>query len=353
LKFGITVSQISEVSLAVRAERLGYDFCWVWDSPMIRSNLWALLALVADRTSRIAVGSGVAIPALSLAPVIANAIATVNVIAPGRTFLGVGTGNTGLRAMGQRPMTLAAFEQNLKLIRGLLSGQTVSFEANGISEDIAFQSLELGHINLDDPIPIHVGGFGPRAQALAGQYGEGLITGIPRGGSIVDALANVKMGADRAGRSPEKFETYALVNLLLLRSGETLRSERVLNEVGSSIMVNIHFMYDRYRESATEPPDYAQSIWDEYVAFREARDAERSFTEAHESHYGHLDPAEARFITPEIIRAFCIAGQADDIVEQLKVLEAQGLTGINFIAPVERQYEMCDEFAETVMAQMR
>ena len=94
MKFGISVSQINEVELAVAAERVGYDFCWVWDSPMIRSNLWAVLALVADRTSTIRVGSGVAVPALRMAPVTANAIATVNAIAPGRTFLGLGTGNT-------------------------------------------------------------------------------------------------------------------------------------------------------------------------------------------------------------------------------------------------------------------
>ena len=43
MKFGISVSQINEVDLAVAAERVGYDFCWVWDSPMIRSNLWAVL----------------------------------------------------------------------------------------------------------------------------------------------------------------------------------------------------------------------------------------------------------------------------------------------------------------------
>ena len=71
MKFGISVSQIHEVDLVIQAESVGYDFCWVWDSPMIRSNLWALLALVADRTTTIAVGPGVAIPSLSMAPVTA------------------------------------------------------------------------------------------------------------------------------------------------------------------------------------------------------------------------------------------------------------------------------------------
>ena len=353
MKFGITVSQINEVDLVVQAENAGYDFCWVWDSPMIRSNLWALLALVAERTSRISIGPGVAIPAPSMAPVTANAIATINAIAPGRTFLGVGTGNTALRAMGQVPMTIQALEAQLKVIRGLLAGETVAYEANGINEDIAFQSLELGCINLDDPIPIHISGFGPKAQALAGEYGDGLITGIPRGGTIPNALANVKVGADRAGRALAKFETYALVNLMLLRPGETLQSARVFDEVGSSIMVNIHSVYDRYREIGEQPPAYVHAIWDEYVAFREARDANRSFTEAHHSHYGHLDAAETRFVTPDIIRTFCIAGEPEEIVEQLTELEKQGLSGINFVAPTDRQYEMCREFADAVISRMR
>jgi len=353
VKFGITVSQINEVDLVVQAETRGYDFCWVWDSPMIRSNVWALLALVADRTSRIAIGPGVAIPALSMAPVTANAIATINALAPGRTFLGVGTGNTAMRAMGQAPMRIAELAAHLAVIRGLLRGKAVPYEANGLCETIGFQSLELGHINIEDPIPIHVSGFGPRAQTLAGEYGDALITGIPRGGAIPAALENARRGAAQIGRDTQAIDVYALVNLLLLRPGEALTSERALQEVGSSIMVNIHFMYDRFRETGASPPDYVSAIWDEYVAFREQRDRERSFTEAHHSHYGHLDPEEARFVTPEIIRTFCIAGQAEEIVEQLTELERQGLTGINFIAPADRQYEMCHEFADRVMGLMR
>ena len=89
------------------------------------------------------------------------------------------------------------------------------------------------------------------------------------------------------------FEIYALVNLMLLRNGETLASPRVLEEVGSSIMVNIHFIYDRYRETGTAPPEYVGQIWDEYLDFRLKRDASRSFTEAHHSHYGHLGPGRS------------------------------------------------------------
>lgn len=353
MRFGISVSQITEVDLAVEAERVGYDFVWVWDSPMIRSSLWSVLTLVADRTTTIRLGPGVAIPALRMAPVTANAIATINRLAPGRTFLGVGTGNTALRAMGQLPMRVSDFAEHLRVIRGLLAGDTVEYTANGITHPIQFQSLELDHIDIEHPIPIHVGGFGPRAQALAGELGDGLITGIPRGGAIPDALANVRRGAERARRSLEGFETTALVTMLLLRPGETLESPRVVEEVGSSLMVNVHYLYDRYRESGAEPPAYVEPIWESYVAFRTRRDAERDHTRAHGSHYGSLDPDEARFVTPQMIRTFCIAGQAGEIVEQLTELQAQGLDGINFIVPADRQWERCGEFAAAVIDRMR
>ena len=65
----------------------------------------------------------------------------------------------------------------------------------------------------------------------------------------------------------------------------------------------------------------------------------------HQSHYSYLEPDEAKFITPEIIKAFTIAGQPTEMVEQIKVLESYGLDGINLIAPLEQQYRLIEDFA--------
>ena len=72
----------------------------------------------------------------------------------------------------------------------------------------------------------------------------------------------------------------------------------------------------------------------------------------HSSHYGHLDPEEARFVTPELIRECAIVGQPGDIVEQLTDLETQGLDGINFIPPVDQQYDIYARFASEVIEKM-
>ena len=53
-------------------------------------------------------------------------------------------------------------------------------------------------MNLEPKIPLYVSGFGPRAMALAGEYGDGLVFAIPpRGVPVADAL-----GACAPGRRP-------------------------------------------------------------------------------------------------------------------------------------------------------
>ena len=184
MQFGITTSKIDEIGLIARAENLGYDFCWVTDSQMIRSNPWAVLALAAQQTRSIRIGTGVAVAGLRLAPVTANGIATINRLAPDRTFLGIGTGNTAMRAMGQPPMGIKALEEFIRVVQALLKGEETDYTLNGVTHPIQFQNQDFKYIDVENPIPIHVSGFGPRTQALAGKIGDGLITGIPRGGTI-------------------------------------------------------------------------------------------------------------------------------------------------------------------------
>ena len=199
-----------------------------------------------------------------------------------------------------------------------LRGEEVDFTLADKTHPITFANTDFGYINLDDPIPIHVGGFGPRAQALAGEMGDGLITGLPRGGTISQALENVRRGADRTKRSLDNFKIYALVNLLILEPGETLESERVIREIGSGIMVNVPYLVERWKEKRKDPPVYIKPIWKSYLNFLEERDAGKQHQEMLKTHYNYLDPEEARFITPGMIHTFSIAGQPEEVAKRLR-----------------------------------
>ena len=112
MDFGICVaSKIDEVGYITHAENLGYSHAWVADSQMIWSDCYAVLALAAQQTRTIKLGPGVAVAGTRLAPVTAHSIATINRLAPGRTFLGIGTGNTAMRLMGHKPMPLHEFRK--------------------------------------------------------------------------------------------------------------------------------------------------------------------------------------------------------------------------------------------------
>ncbi|MGB5755433.1 MAG: LLM class flavin-dependent oxidoreductase, partial [Acidimicrobiales bacterium] len=64
MDIGICVaSKIDDIDYVVRAEELGYSHAWLADSHMIWSDPYACLALAADRTSTIKLGTGVAVAA--------------------------------------------------------------------------------------------------------------------------------------------------------------------------------------------------------------------------------------------------------------------------------------------------
>jgi hypothetical protein len=103
MKFGFTVmADIDEIGFFSHAEALGYDSVWVADSQMLFSDCYAVLALAARQTSRLRIGPGTAICGTRIPPVQVAAVATLNRVAPGRVFLGIGIGNTAMRSMGQR-----------------------------------------------------------------------------------------------------------------------------------------------------------------------------------------------------------------------------------------------------------
>ncbi len=214
MDFGIMTAKVDEIGYITRAENLGYTHAWVTDSPMIRSNCWAVLALAAHQTRTIRLGTGVNVPGLRLAPVAANGIATINRLAPGRCFMSLGTGHTGMRLLGQRPMRLGPFREYVHAVRGLLGGEDIEYTLNGETHRIRFQMREHRFIDLEHPVPLYVAGFGPKAQALAGEIGDGLVSGLPRGGTVPEMLANARRGAAKAGRAlPADFHVAAMVTL--------------------------------------------------------------------------------------------------------------------------------------------
>ena len=351
MDFGVCVAtKIDEMGLVGHIENLGYSHAWFTDTQMIWSDCYAALALAAQQTRTIKIGTGVSITGTRIAPVTANSIATINRLAPGRTFLGLGTGNTAMRMMGHRPYRMKEYEDYIRVVRDLLSGGEAEFTWRGRTTSIRFLMQDFDFIGLEPPIPIYVSGFGPKAQGLAGVYGDGLVMSIPRGGTVAAALKNARAGAERAGRKLADFYTTALTNVLILEPGESLDSERVIRTIGPAAMASVHYLYDKIMEDGGgDPPAFMSSIWKQFCALMDEVPAERRHQRVHDSHYMFLHPEEAGLVTPELIRGCVMAGQPGELIERLRELEKEGLNQIMFLPTLELQYRVLEDFARQVM----
>ena len=355
MKFGVCVAaKISNIELIEVADELGYDSAWVADSQMIWSDCYATLAVAATRTKRIKLGTGVAIAGTRIAPVTAAAIATINQLAPGRVFLGLGTGHTAMRIMGQDSMPQREFQSYARTVRDLLDGKQTSYEYGGQAKDITFIHQGQGYYELEPRIPMHIAAVGPVGQRFAGRIADGLVVlGAPNGESAARALGNVREGAAKAGRElPEPFEVTTLTGGTVLRPGEDYTAEHVIEDVGPMVTSGLHYMWEvmpEPRRQAPVPPHY-QATWQKYLDFVDQMETppDRRYQQVHLGHCSYLVPEERQFVVPELIEAGSLAGTPEQIVEKIRAAEAGGLTQVMLMADENHAVRVLRDFAELV-----
>jgi 5,10-methylenetetrahydromethanopterin reductase len=307
----------------------------------------------APKTKRLRIGPGTAICGTRIPPVQVAAMATLNRMAPGRVFLGIGTGNTAMRTMGQKPMKMAAFGDYLRVLSGLLDGQVIDYTFAGRSRPVKMLRHETRFMNLQPKIPLDVSGFGPRAMALAGEYGDGLVFAIPpRGVPVQDSLGHARQGAARNGRDMTGFRNATLTSVALLQPGEAADSDRVKRTIGPNVMASVYYFYDMVHETGIEPPPFLQRIWKPYCALVEQTPPEHRHFRTHEFHYTDLHPGEAALIDEQLIRDTCLVGTADELIEQIRGLEKDGLQEMVFAVGNETKWRLAEEFSRSVMERL-
>ena len=118
-------SEVDSWKWVKRAESLGFHAAWFYDTQLLNPDVFVCMALAAHETSRIRLGTGVLVPTNRIEPVTANALASLNRIAPGRIDFGVGTGFTARRTMGLGAISLKDTRRYIERVKALLAGRTV------------------------------------------------------------------------------------------------------------------------------------------------------------------------------------------------------------------------------------
>ena len=186
------------ISVAVEAERLGYEYCLVADEGF-HPDVYACLGAIARATDRITLG--VLTNGYTRHPAVtAAAAATVNELSGGRLVVTLlAGGSMVLSPMGiERARPARVVADSVQVLRRLWSGDEVSWRGQTCSLDRA--RLGMG----PQSIPIWIAGRGPRLLELAGQQADGVILTVKP--DLGAALSLVEEAAAMAGRpEPSRF----------------------------------------------------------------------------------------------------------------------------------------------------
>jgi coenzyme F420-dependent glucose-6-phosphate dehydrogenase len=310
------------LEFAVEAERSGLEIVAISDhfQPWVHNGGHSPAALpwlgaAAARTSSATLGTSVLTPTLRYHPsIVAQAFATLGCLAPGRIFLGVGTGE----AMNETPVTGGEFPgrkerrqrlaEAIELIRLLWREERVDFEGR-------FYRTERATVydRPDDPVPIYVAASGPLAARLAGRAGDGFICTSGKDPALYEELlGNVAEGASQAGRDPA-----------------TIRR-----------MIEIKVSYDREHERAISNTHF----WAALGLEPEQKEGIEDPLEMERVAQQNLDKAPRRFICSD---------DPEEVVEEICAYTDLGFDELLLHAPGHDQRRCLAHFAEDVLPLLR
>jgi 5,10-methylenetetrahydromethanopterin reductase len=363
MQFGIVFpSYIEAWKDAEVAEASGFSHAWFYDTQLLCSDVWATMALAAEHTSHIKLGTLVAVPSNRIAPVTASAAATINALAPGRVILGIGTGFTARNTMGLPALRLADLREYVGQVRGLLAGEDVLFREGDAERWIRLLTTDrqIGCLNIDDPIEIHVAANGPNAMDLVGEVGDGWITAGAMPESVAPGHERVLASAEAharsfAGGAPH---TTVLSSGCILNDGETPASQRVLDRVGAISIVGVHAAW----ESAHGPGSslgianqQAADAYDDYIeklAAERGSPRDRRYLDVHEGHMIYLKPGEESFVPTDALPLLSVVGTPEAALERARQYADAGVDNLALQALPGMARELIDEFSTHVISKL-
>jgi 5,10-methylenetetrahydromethanopterin reductase len=331
MEFGIAMATDAESwLLAQRAEELGFRSAWFYDTQMLSADPFVAMGAAAVKTSRIRLGTGVLIPSNRIAPVTANAFASLNKLAPGRVDMGLGTGFTGRRAMGLGAMRLKEFEEYVRVMLALLAEETVEAEIEGQRRKIRLLNPDLGLIDTRTPMRLHLAAAGPRARALTARLGAGWINFFSDVPAAVAMLGEMQQAWAAAGQAGGDLQATAFVLGCVLAEGEPADSARAVVQAGPRAAVLLHRAADEVLSglpNITPVPESCRAAVEGYVALaRSFEPKDAPWLQNHRGHLMFIKPEERPFVTAEMIRISSFTATEAELKRRIGDLRDAGYT---------------------------
>lgn len=314
------------VALAQLAEQHGFGYVWTFDSHLLWQEPYVIFSRILAETRRVVVGPMVTNPTTRDWTVTASTFATLNEMYGNRTIVGIGRGDSAVRAIHGAPTTLKTLRESIRVIREL--GNSRAVEYNGAHIQFPW--------SIGSRLDVWVAAYGPLALKLAGEVGDGFILQLADLDIARWMIATVRRAAEAAGRDPLSVRFCVAAPMYIGDDWEHMRDQ--CRWFGGMVGNHVADIVAKYGADSEVP-----SALTDYIAGREGYDY---------NEHGRAGNTHTAFVPDEIVDRFCLLGDADDHIAKLEQLREIGVDQFAGYLQHDNKEETLRVYGETVIPAM-
>src|SRR5205085_4720162 len=237
----------------------------------------------------------------------------------------VGRGDSAVRYIGRKPMKVAEFEQALAMIHEFMNGREVTWND---------KDLQLKWVRPElPPIPVWVAGYGPKALAVAGRVGDGVIIQLADPEIIQWIMATARSAAEEVGRDPA--ELKCIVGAPAHITDDIADAREQVRWFPAMVSNHVMDLIERYGFDSEIP-----AALTDYVKARKFYDYKE---------HSRVGAKHGEFVTDEICDRFCVLGTAEQATEKLRELESIGVDQFNIYLMTHGRQETMDSYGRDII----
>jgi 5,10-methylenetetrahydromethanopterin reductase len=230
--------------------------------------------------------------------------------------------------MGLGAMRLADMEEYIRVVYGLLNGETLETNVEGKRKKIRFLNADAGLINTHEPIRLHVSAYGPRSQALTAKLNAAWKSFVSDVAGAMTALEGMRQSWQAAGRGAGDLYATAWACGCVLEPGEPVDSPRAVAQAGPRAAVLLHRAADLdmegWQNTSPVPPSVQEQV-DGYVAMaRGFEPPDARYLNNHRGHFVFVKPEERKFVTGDLIRRTTFTATEQELKQRIEALRSAG-----------------------------
>jgi probable F420-dependent oxidoreductase len=285
------------IEFAREAEASGYESAWI--AEVGGNDAFALGAAVGAATKHLRIGTAVVPMNIRGPALLAMAVATTDAMSNGRAICGIGVSSPQIVSdwnaqSYDKPLRRA--RETIEVLRAMFAGEKVSYNGETVKVNGYRMMPPPRH-----PIPIYLGALNRGMLRLAGEVADGVVINMLGESFVPTVLAEVRKGAEKAGRNPDDIEVVMRVQCCVTDDPAPVREAFA---AGFSAYI-VAPGYDTFFTW--------QGFGDVVDGVREAR--------------ANRDRAASRAaVSDELLDALVVAGTADVVSDRLQAFMEAGVT---------------------------